>query len=96
MKKENTKEIYLTFSSRISGRVPVIEYGFTCPTIFSVALHNTSKPRDFRLQATPDVASSKVTARLLENKPIYNYFGEEVATISEENTQRVISKSKNN
>jgi hypothetical protein len=66
--KNGKKEICLTFSSRISGKVPVIEQGFTCPTTFSVALHNTSKPRDLRSQATPDDASLKVTVRLLEKK----------------------------
>lgn len=35
------------------GKLPVIEYGFTWPTTCSVALHNTWKPRESRLQATP-------------------------------------------
>lgn len=46
------------------GKLPVIEKGFTWPTISSVALHKTWKPLESRLQATPELASSKVRVRL--------------------------------
>lgn len=53
-----------TCNSRMRGKLPVIEYGLTCPTTSSVALHNTWKPRESRLQATPDIGSSKLIAIL--------------------------------
>ena len=46
-----------TCNSRIRGKLPVMEYGSTYPTISSVALHNAWKPRDSRLQATPFITS---------------------------------------
>lgn len=59
-----------TCNPRISGKVPVMEYGFTWPTASLVASHNTWKPRDSRLHATPDDASSNEIS-ILELTQIY-------------------------
>lgn len=48
-----------------------MEYGFTCPTISSVALQRAWKPGESRLQATPDMnASSNSNVNLQASQQI--------------------------